>query len=42
MEYPWYIIEANKIANSNGEANMFFAAMRELGLMEEVYEQEES
>ena len=33
LEYPWYIIEATKKANSNGEANMFFAAMKELGFM---------
>ena len=34
LEYPWYIIEANKIANSNGEADLFFAAMKKLGFME--------
>lgn len=33
LEYPWYIIEATKKANSNGEANMFFAAIKELGFM---------
>ena len=33
LEYPWYIIEATKKANSSGEANMFFAAMKELGFM---------
>lgn len=33
LEYPWYIIEATKKANSNGEANMFFAAMKELGFV---------
>ena len=33
LEYPWYIIKATKKANSNGEANMFFAAMKELGFM---------
>lgn len=33
LEYPWYIIEATKKANSNGEANMFFAAMKEFGFM---------
>lgn len=33
LEYPWYIIEATKKANSNGEANMFFAAMKELGFI---------
>lgn len=31
LEYPWYIIEANKTANSNGEADLFLVAMRELG-----------
>lgn len=30
LEYPWYIIEANKIANPNGEADMFLAAMEEI------------
>lgn len=34
LEYPWYIIEANKKANSNGEADAFLAAMNELGFME--------
>ena len=34
LEYPWYIIEANKKANSNGEAEKFFAAMKEHGFME--------
>lgn len=34
LEYPWYIIEANKKANSNGEADMFFATMKVLGVME--------
>lgn len=33
LEYPWYIIEATKKANSNGEANTFLAAMKELGFM---------
>lgn len=27
LEYPWYIIEANKIVNSNGEADAFLATM---------------
>lgn len=27
LEYPWYIIEANKIVNSNGEADSFLATM---------------
>jgi len=31
LEYPWYIIEATKRANSNGEADIFFAAMEKLG-----------
>ncbi len=34
LEYAWYIIEANKIANPNGEANTFLAAMKELGIAE--------
>lgn len=34
LEYSWYIIEANKKVNSNGEADMFFATMKELGFME--------
>ena len=34
LEYPWYIIEATKKANSNGEADMFFAAMKKLGFMD--------
>lgn len=33
LEYPWYIIEATKKANSNGEANTFLAAMKELGFV---------
>ncbi len=31
LEYPWYIIEANKTANPNGEADTFLATMRKLG-----------
>ena len=34
LEYPWYIFEATKTANSNGEANVFFDAMKELGFVE--------
>jgi hypothetical protein len=34
LEYPWYIIEATKKANPNGEADIFFAAMKELGFMD--------
>ena len=34
LEYPWYIIEANKKANPNGEADVFLAAMKELGFCE--------
>lgn len=34
MEYSWYVIEATKKANSNGEADMFFAAMKKLGFMD--------
>ena len=33
FEYPWYIIEANKKANPNGEADTFFAAIKSLGFM---------
>lgn len=31
MEYPWYIIEANKEANPNGEAESFLLAMKNIG-----------
>ncbi len=34
LEYPWYIIEATKKANSNGEADMFLAAMKKLGFLQ--------
>lgn len=34
LEYPWYIIEATKKANPNGEADLFLAAMKELGFVE--------
>lgn len=34
LEYPWYIIEATQKANPNGEADIFFAAMKELGFMD--------
>ncbi len=34
LEYPWYIIEATKKANPNGEADMFLAAMKELGFID--------
>lgn len=34
LEYPWYIIEATQKANSNGQADIFFAAMRKLGFLE--------
>lgn len=34
LDYSWYVIEATKKANLNGEASMFFAAMKELGIME--------
>lgn len=33
LEYPWYIIEATKKANSNGQAENFLAAMKELGVI---------
>lgn len=32
LEYPWYTVEATKKANPNGEADVFFAAIKELGL----------
>ena len=31
LEYTWYVIEATKSANQQGEADVFFAAMKELG-----------
>lgn len=34
LEYSWYVIEANKKANPNGEADIFFAAMKKLGVVE--------
>jgi len=34
LDYSWYVIEATKKANLNGEASMFFATMKELGIME--------
>ncbi len=34
LEYPWYMLEACKKANPNGEAEVFFSAMKELGFME--------
>lgn len=34
LEYSWYIMEATRKANSNGEADIFFAAMKELGFVE--------
>lgn len=33
LEYPWYIIEATRKANPNGEADMFLDAMKELGFV---------
>lgn len=33
LEYPWYSIEATRKANPNGEADTFFVAMKELGMM---------
>ena len=30
LEYPWYIIEATKAANPNGEADTFLGAMKKL------------
>lgn len=34
LEYPWYIIEATKKANPNGEADIFLNAMNELGFID--------
>lgn len=34
LEYPWYIIEATQKANPNGEADMFLAAMKDLGFID--------
>ncbi|MBE6580032.1 MAG: hypothetical protein E7650_00275 [Ruminococcaceae bacterium] len=31
LEYAWYVMEATKKANPNGEADVFFAAMKKLG-----------
>ena len=33
LEYSWYIIEANKEANPNGEADSFFATLEMLGVI---------
>jgi hypothetical protein len=33
LEYPWFVLEATKEANPNGEAEVFFAAMNELGFV---------
>lgn len=32
LEYPWYIMEATKLANPNGEAEEFLAAMKQWGI----------
>ena len=34
LEYSWYVLEATGIANPHGEADVFFAAMKELGFMD--------
>jgi len=34
LEYSWYTIETTKKANPHGEADAFFAAMKELGFIE--------
>ena len=31
LEYSWYVIEATKTANPNGEADTFLTAMKRLG-----------
>ena len=33
LEYAWYVIEATRKANPNGEADVFLAAMKELGII---------
>ena len=33
LEYPWYMMEATKEANPNGEADTFFFAMKKLGII---------
>lgn len=34
LEYTWYVIEATKKVNTNGEADVFFATMKKLGFIE--------
>lgn len=34
LEYPWYVIEATRKANPNGEANIFLTAMKKLGFID--------
>lgn len=34
LKYPWYCMGATAKANPNGEADTFFAAMKQLGVME--------
>lgn len=34
LEYPWYVFEATRTANPNGEADPFFAAMKALSAMD--------
>lgn len=34
LEYPWYIIEANKQINIHDEARMYFAAMSKMGVID--------
>ena len=34
LEYSWYVIEATKQANPHGEADVFLAAMKEMGCIE--------
>lgn len=34
LEYTWYVIEATKNANPNGEADIFIKAMKKLGIIE--------
>lgn len=34
LDYSWYTLEATQKANPHGEANLFFSAMKKLGLMD--------
>lgn len=36
LEYSWYVLEATKAANPNGEADVFLSAMRKLGITNSI------